>query len=332
MSLFHLRGDRPTDVVGTSFDAEFLTKSVGVKRRRDVGEDSSSKFQIKKVKKLERSEGLGAGTLHARLISAGISTEPYPINLDETLCASITGGNSQAAFPAIAEEWCTKTGHRYFTYPNRIQNPDAPMVPGAPGLFLAAVGRSAKECNVEWTSGIYKAEWTDQKQQMRNRWCKKLAKKDWGRITRTRIALRRQLQRDPTFEEVDTALETDQKYLDINADDIAQGFDNGDERLAVWTMKCVGYDEQLQRDLVRQITGWVPPSAFAMEARRGTNRQAQAWKGAALGAIEIEHPKESKSGQKKPLLPSEERSPKPNVPLPWRARTKVANRSCNQKL
>jgi hypothetical protein len=31
------------------------------------------------------------------------------------------------------------------------------------------------------------------------------------------------------------------------------------QQLAVWTMKCVGYDQQFQRDLVRQITGWVPP-------------------------------------------------------------------------
>lgn len=64
---------------------------------------------------------------------------------------------------------------------------------------------------------------------MRSRWCTNLAKKDWGRITRTRIGLRRQLGRDPTFEEVDTALKTNQKYLNINADDIAKAFNDGAE-------------------------------------------------------------------------------------------------------
>jgi hypothetical protein len=66
------------------------------------------------------------------------------------------GGNGQAAFPAIAEKWYTKTGHRYFMYPNLVQNPDAPMIPGAPGLFLDAAGRSARECDLEWTTRTYK--------------------------------------------------------------------------------------------------------------------------------------------------------------------------------
>ncbi|KAJ7661541.1 hypothetical protein DFH06DRAFT_375918 [Mycena polygramma] len=269
-------------------------QSVGIKRRQETGEEISNKPQVKKIKKLERSEGLGAGTLRARLISDGIPTEPYPVGLGaDARDVSVRrdfmrihyGGNSQAAFPAIAEEKYTQTGHRYFMYPNLVQNPDAPMIPGAPGLFLDAIGRSAKESTVEWTSGTYKvltrlgtndnlymgdyvikpadsltkAEWTAQTPAMRNRWCLKLSKKDWGRITRTRIALRRRFGRNPTFDEVDTAIGSDQKFKNITPSDISKAFDCGDERLAVWTMKCVDYDEQFQRDLVRQITGWVPP-------------------------------------------------------------------------
>ncbi|KAJ7911117.1 hypothetical protein B0H13DRAFT_587218 [Mycena leptocephala] len=280
--------------------------SLGLKRRRDVGEETPIK--IKKIKKLERSEGLGAGTLRARLISAGIGTEPYPIDLEaDVRDVSVRrdfmrlhyGGNSQAVFPPIAEEWYTKTGHRYFMYPNLVQNPDAPMIPGAPGLFLDAAGRSARECDVEWTTGTYKvltrlgtndnlymgeyviqpansltrAEWRAQMPAMRNRWCNKLAKKDWGRITRTRIALRRQLGRNPTFEEVDAAIEGDQKFGYITADDIAQAFDNGEEQLAVWTMKSVGYSEQFQRDLVRQITGWVPPPKKSKSKTRAAKKK-----------------------------------------------------------
>ncbi|KAJ6465957.1 hypothetical protein C8R47DRAFT_1154588 [Mycena vitilis] len=269
-------------------------QSVGIKRRREAGEEISNKPQVKKIKKLERSEGLGAGTLRARLISDGIPTEPHPVGLGaDARDVSVRrdfmrihyGGNSQAAFPAIAEDKYTQTGHRYFMYPNLVQNPDAPMIPGAPGLFLDAIGRSAKESTVEWTSGTYKvltrlgtndnlymgdyviqpadsltkAEWTAQTPAMRNRWCLKLSRKDWGRITRTRIALRRRFGRDPTFDEVDTAIASDQKFKNITPSDISKAFDCGDERLAVWTMKCVDYDEQFQRDLVRQITGWVPP-------------------------------------------------------------------------
>ncbi|KAJ7911096.1 hypothetical protein B0H13DRAFT_2660709 [Mycena leptocephala] len=221
--------------------------SLGIKRRRDVGEEIPTKLQVKKIKKLERSEGLEAGTLRARLISAGIGTEPYPIDLEGDVRNVFVrrdfmrlhyGGNGQAAFPAIAEKWYTKLGT-------------------APGLFLDAAGRSARECDLEWTTRTYKvltrlgtndnlymgeyviqpansltrAEWRAQTPAMRNRWCNKLAKKDWGRITRTRIALRRQLGRNPTFEEVDAAIKGDQKFGYITADDIAQAFDNGEEQL-----------------------------------------------------------------------------------------------------
>ncbi|KAJ7667078.1 hypothetical protein B0H17DRAFT_258439 [Mycena rosella] len=289
-------------VVDPSFAA------LGIKRARNIPTKNSRSTRIpppiKKIKKLERSEGLGAGTLSARLVAAGIGAEPYPIALGADIKdVSVRrdfmrihyGGSSQEAFPPISRENYTRTGHRYFMYPNLVQNPDAPMIPGAPGLFLDASGRSAQECDAKWASGAYnlkvltrlgvndnlymgdyairpaesltRAEWAAQTPavcvirpasrllifptQMRNRWCNQLAnlKKDLGRETRTRISLRRRLGRNPTFAEVDFAIENDQKFGYITADDIAQAFENGDERLAVWTMKCIGYDEQFQRDL-----------------------------------------------------------------------------------
>ncbi|KAJ6473212.1 hypothetical protein C8R45DRAFT_907813 [Mycena sanguinolenta] len=273
-------------------DREISTKSV-TKRRREITDEGSSEV-VKKVKKLERGEGLSAGTLRARLISAGIGTEPYPIDIEvdvrdisvrRDFMREHYGGNQFSAHPAIAKKWYTKMGHRYFVYPNLVLNPDAPMIPGAPGLFMSASGRSARECIDKWNKGPYKvstrlgtndnlymgeyiiqpadsltlAEWTEQTTAMRNKWCNKLAIKDWGKITRARIALREQLGRDPTFHEVETALKTGEKYRNVNASDIASAFDKGDERVAVWTMKCIGYDPEFQRKLVRQITGWVPP-------------------------------------------------------------------------
>ncbi|KAJ7031157.1 hypothetical protein C8F04DRAFT_709302 [Mycena alexandri] len=248
------------------------------------------------ILKLDRSAGLAAGTLRKRLISAGIKTDPFTITLPAHLMhvsarrdfmSIYYGGDCQSTFPPITAESYTRTGYRYFMYPNLVQNPDAPMIPGAPGLFLYAAGWSANECNKEWATKAYnlkvltrlgthdflymgeyairpsdsltQAEWMAQTQAMQKRWCTKLAKKDWGLMTRTRIALRRQLGRDATFKEVAKSLKAKQKFLSITADDIAKAFNNGDERLAVWTMKCVGYDEQFQRDVVQKITDWVPP-------------------------------------------------------------------------
>ncbi|KAJ7983036.1 hypothetical protein DFH06DRAFT_714595 [Mycena polygramma] len=301
-------------------------RSLGVERLQEVGEVNSTK-------RPQRSERLGAGVLRARLISAGIGTEPYPINLDarfrdvsvrRDFMGAHYGGNSYAVFPAIAEDKYTKTGHRYFMYPNLVQNPDAPAIPGSHGLFLAAIGRSAKESTVEWTSGTYKvltrlgtrdnlymgdyvikpaesltlAEWTAQPQAMRYRWCSKLAEKDWGRITRTRIALRRQLGRNPTVSEVDASIEKDQEFKNITSNDISQAFDSGDERLAVWIMECVGYDEQFQRDLVRQITGWVPPPPRRSSRRRRATFAPKSTKTRTASAAERKKRKPATSTRK----------------------------------
>jgi hypothetical protein len=68
--------------------------------------------KIKQVKKLELSEGLGAGTLQARLVSAGIGTEPYPIDLEldvrdvsvrRDFMRSHYRGSPPSTFPAIVK-------------------------------------------------------------------------------------------------------------------------------------------------------------------------------------------------------------------------------------
>ncbi|KAJ6465958.1 hypothetical protein C8R47DRAFT_46118 [Mycena vitilis] len=300
-------------------------RSLGLERLQEIGEASSTR-------RPQRSERLGAGILRARLISAGIGTQPYAIDLDARIrdvsvrrdfMGAHYGGNSYTVFPSIAEDKYKKTGHRYFMYPNLVQNPDAPAIPGSHGLFLSAIGRSAKDSTVEWTSETYKvltrrgthdnlymgdyvikpaesltlAEWAEKPQAMRYRWCSKLAEKDWGRITRTRIALRRQLGRNPTAREVDGAIEKDQEFKNITSNDISQAFDSGDERLAVWIMECVGYDEQFQRDLARKITGWVPPTRRTRRRGRAISTP-KATKTRTVSAVEGRKPKSTASSRR----------------------------------
>ncbi|KAJ6579570.1 hypothetical protein DFH09DRAFT_913133, partial [Mycena vulgaris] len=240
--------------------------------------------------------------------------EPYPINLSPDIKDVCTrrdfmrghyGGNAQQAFPPISNENYMKTGYRYFMYPNLVQNPEAPMIPGAPGLFLSAAGRPAGRCARKWASGDYNLkvlsrlgannflymgeyairpadslslqEWAAQSQKMRNRWCNVLAnyRKKTGKITRTRICLRRQLARNPTYQEVKTAIDSDQPFPHITGADIAQAFDNGDEKLAVWTMECVGYDEQFQREVARQMADWVPPPPKPKQKRSKASNKSR---------------------------------------------------------
>lgn len=103
--------------------------------------------------------GLGAGTLRAQLEAANIELEPYPIALESEIrdcsvrrdfMSQHYGGSAIACFPSISAVNVGRTGHRNFMYPNLVPNPDAPMIPGAPGLFLEAVGCSAEEFKASW--------------------------------------------------------------------------------------------------------------------------------------------------------------------------------------
>jgi hypothetical protein len=53
--------------------------------------------------------------------------------------------------------------------------------------------------------------------------------RDVGHITRVRIALRRQLARGPTWDEVETAQAANERYMNISATDIAESFRRGEE-------------------------------------------------------------------------------------------------------
>ena len=65
--------------------------------------------------------------------------------------------------------------------------------------------------------------------QVRNTWANQICIKDWGRITRARITLRQQLKREPTPEEIDEALDTENKYFNVTPEQVGRAFTKGEE-------------------------------------------------------------------------------------------------------
>lgn len=63
--------------------------------------------------------------------------------------------------------------------------------------------------------------------QVRNTWAKEILRKGWGSHVRTRVALRKQLHRNPTNAEFLAALKAD--AIPLTQDDIRNAYDKGEE-------------------------------------------------------------------------------------------------------
>jgi hypothetical protein len=94
-----------------------------------------------KVKKDERKE-FDLDTIYRRL--ANNRQKPYPIDLPSTIrdspvkrlfMAQTYGGSPVNTFPRIRPELLAKHGYDDFMYLTLLYNPNAPQVPGCPGLF-----------------------------------------------------------------------------------------------------------------------------------------------------------------------------------------------------
>ncbi|KAF5372045.1 hypothetical protein D9615_008076 [Tricholomella constricta] len=262
--------------------------------------EKMKKLENPNVKKKE-GRGLSMDTVRDRLLPIGL--DPYPISLERSIQdVTITrkflsahyGGNTQATFPTIRRALLNEHGLDDFMYPNLDFNPHAPEMPGAPGLFFAADGEAAHDWpEIErvitrirqgiWqyqgqykmtpAPSLTKAEWACQKSKVRDTWARKINEKGWGRVVRARIHLRKTLGRPFTKTEFEKAMASSREYKEIVPAEIAQALLRGDESIAVWTMKCVGYDIDFQRNLADKFPTWVPPPPKKKKENSGKTRK-----------------------------------------------------------
>ncbi|KAH9936827.1 uncharacterized protein BXZ73DRAFT_44954, partial [Epithele typhae] len=227
--------------------------------------------------------------------------EPLPVDVpDEIRDVTVTryqlsarfGGNPQDTYPVPRAALLAQHGRSNFACLSLMYNPHAPTRPGFPGLSFGTVAYSDDAPSlrrqalfvrlnankwqymgdyVDTSSSVLSVDkWRQLKQGVRNRWSSGIAKQNWGSFIRARISLRGSLGREPTRAEMDNAKGL---FRDVTQDQVAAAFDDGLERIRAWTMKCVGYDEELQRICV-EISRVQPEPA--QRSRRRPKRKAKA--------------------------------------------------------
>ncbi|KAH9936830.1 uncharacterized protein BXZ73DRAFT_44908 [Epithele typhae] len=227
--------------------------------------------------------------------------EPFPIDVPEEIrevtvtraqLSTRFGGSPQDPHPVPRAELLAEHGRDNFMCLNLMYNPHAPTSPGFPGLsfhplaFLDDAPPLRRQAlfirlnankwrymgdYVEEPSSVLSVErWRRLTPRVRKKWNKGIATKKWGSLYRARVSLRRSLGREPTRAEIQNAKGP---FRDVTQDHLAAAFDSGLERMRAWTMKCVGYDEELQRICVE--ISRIPPEP-AQRSRRRPKRKAKA--------------------------------------------------------
>ncbi|KAJ7911130.1 hypothetical protein B0H13DRAFT_2010649 [Mycena leptocephala] len=101
-------------------------------------------------------------------------------------------------------------------------------------------------------------EWKQQSPKVQQTWAYQLSIKEWGRWVRAEVTLRRELGRKPTPAEKKAALRTKNNFFNVTPAEIYSAFNRGEVVIMVWTMKCVGYNTDLQRNLAAKFPSFVP--------------------------------------------------------------------------
>ncbi|KAI0368415.1 hypothetical protein BV20DRAFT_948266 [Pilatotrama ljubarskyi] len=208
--------------------------------------------------------------------------QPYPITLSGKL-RSVTvtrrqlskryGGSEMDTFPKPGAKKRTEHGYDNFMCINLLWNPNAPQVPGHGGLFFdtslpgdpwtRSKYHSERQVlfvrlgDAKWLYlGLYEvspapsltsAQWRSLPDAVRAVWTKNIYQKNWGKSTRARIHLRRTLGREPTHDDVERA---QGDFKDVTEEQIGEALAAGHECICTWSMKCVGYDEEFQHELI----------------------------------------------------------------------------------
>ncbi|KAF9457402.1 hypothetical protein BDZ94DRAFT_1273316 [Collybia nuda] len=244
------------------------------------------------VKKKPNIE-LSIDTVRDRMKSIGYDLYPVPLEKDiqdvtvtRQFMSDVYGGSSMETSPKISEKKLALHGLDDFMYLNLNLNPQAPQFPGAPGLFFdvdsdpgsppsedvddpiprrlfsrltSAIWLYCGQYEIRQVLSLTKEEWAIQSPKVRNAWATQLCIKGWGFRSRARIHLRQTLRREPTTAELMAALTSGNEYKHIRPAQFSEAFLRGQETMAVYTMKCVGYDTAFQRNLAEKFPTWVPP-------------------------------------------------------------------------
>ncbi|KAH6873712.1 hypothetical protein BKA70DRAFT_281964 [Coprinopsis sp. MPI-PUGE-AT-0042] len=249
-----------------------------------------------KISKKVKCENLrfDLNVLWSRLVAAKIPPDVFPITLDrETrdVCVSRVfmsktwGGSSQSTLPNISKKRF-QHGLDDFMYPGPDCQPGAPEVPGAPGLWLDVEDREGTwwrehygdkpmrvitrvadkparwqyqgQYRVRLAETLTAEEWRQQKAKVRNAWAKQMSKEKQFQGLREYLVAKRFLGKEPEEHEL-KQLRAGKMETGMSEEAIQLCMTRGDLKMGVYTMECVGYDQDFQQQVAEKWGSWVPP-------------------------------------------------------------------------
>ncbi|KAJ3550606.1 hypothetical protein NMY22_g357 [Coprinellus aureogranulatus] len=264
-----IREESPDVSLGTG-----STQAPSVSDSQESTEEAMKKWKNPKAKVKKEAATLCGDTVRARLTEAGISMGVVPIDCDKEILDTMVsrefmskwwGGSMQETFPKIGKAKFAEHGLDDFMYlPDDFQ-PIAPQVPGAPGIWI-----NEGSDDGEWSesssimrvfsrirTGPALEEWDQQDPAVRIKWAQGIYKKGWGTDVRVNIYSRREYGRLPTKAQYEDII-TRKLYNEIKPHHISMALKSGEETMALYTMKCVGYDKAFAKLVHERWQSWVP--------------------------------------------------------------------------
>ncbi|KAI1790099.1 hypothetical protein LXA43DRAFT_947736 [Ganoderma leucocontextum] len=174
-----------------------------------------------------------------------------------------------------ATRTCVSVNHRNLLYPNHEFQPWRPSKPGKPGLFLypsseeqwqgdiqtifvalyMAKYRYVGEYRLTAAEPLSPDEFNALAPAVKHKWAGHVAQTVLFKEIRVRIATRRDKRREATMQEVMTVANDTKNFFrgTVTAEDVLRAYESGDERMHVWRMACVRFDEAFLRDSVGSL-------------------------------------------------------------------------------
>ncbi|KAI0811119.1 hypothetical protein BC629DRAFT_1031883 [Irpex lacteus] len=186
------------------------------------------------------------------------------------------GGSSRKMIGAPSDQKRARHGYPHFLYLSSKYHPDSPKSQGVPGVFYSIcdfqegypaetrVFVNLSQDGDYYYMGNYKVqqaapltsyEWSLVPARIRTAWTTVMSTALWAREIRIRITLRMQLApgEELGMAAIEAASAQRDKYLGVTAQQIHQAIVDGQERIYVWCLKPVEYDEEF----LDKLMGWV---------------------------------------------------------------------------
>ncbi|KAJ3872399.1 hypothetical protein F5051DRAFT_339415, partial [Lentinula edodes] len=239
--------------------------------------------------KIKAEMNIDSNTFKERI--ARVSAPQYPVTLEpesarwqtvsRKFISRTYGGSEVSTFPMIDPKKVAKHRREFWMFWSLEKHPDAPKRPGEPGIWYDSSPMKytedfdivrhgfARMNSDKWlylgdykqcaTEALTQREWLLQSDKFHRIWTSLVQKKPWARHARAGIHLRKKWSREPTMEEIADAAMTED-FKNVTIEEIKDAFDQGQQRLGMLVLKCVGYDNDFQKELIDKFSSWIPPA------------------------------------------------------------------------